>query len=183
MKYELRDCLRLHPLEQVLQAFGQMYAGSSLRDASNSLFCGSHNNRCALLHGWFAICRQWVILASCVHAAILMCHFQLCVVCISVAFNANPQASWFYYADALVDLPSTQDVSVHVEDGPSYIVTLYSGRLDAKALKETLAEDGLFLTRLNGVVLAFDASGMSRTIFDTDILAKTQAKKGEACPS
>ena len=58
---------------------------------------------------------------------------------------------------------------------------LYNGRLDVKALKEALAEDGLVLTKLNGVVPASDLDGMSRAIFTTDILAETQAKKGEAC--
>ncbi len=112
-----------------------------------------------------------------------MCHLQLRVVCMFVAFNAKPQASWFYHADAVVDVSPTQNVFLHIEDGPSYTVTLYGGRLDVKSLKETLADEGLVLMRLNGAVPAFDADGMSRTKFDADILAKTQAKKGEACPS
>lgn len=60
-------------------------------------------------------------------------------------------------------------------------MTLYNEGLDVKGLKEALAEDGLVLTKLNGVVPASDPDGMSRTIFNTDILAETQAKKGEAC--
>ena len=71
---------------------------------------------------------------------------------------------------------------MHIEDGKSYTVTLYNGRLNVKALKEALAEDGLVLTSPNGVVPASDQDGMSRTIFYADILAEAQAKKGEACP-
>jgi len=71
---------------------------------------------------------------------------------------------------------------VHIEDGTSYTVTLYSGRLDVKALKESMADEGLVLRTLNGVVPAYDANGMSRTVFNADILGKTQAKTGEAWP-
>lgn len=80
-------------------------------------------------------------------------------------------------------MPSTQDVSVHVEDGKSYTVTLYNGRLDGKALDKSLADDGLVLKTLNGVIPAFDEHGMSRTIFKADIRAQIQPKKGESCPS
>ena len=80
-------------------------------------------------------------------------------------------------------MPSTQDVSVHVEDGKLYTVTLYNGRLDVKALDKSLGDEGLVLKTLNGVIPAFDADGMSRTIFNADIQAKTQPKKGEPCTS
>ena len=80
-------------------------------------------------------------------------------------------------------MPSTQDVSVHVEDGKSYTVTLYNGRLDVKALDKSLADEGLVLKTLNGVIPAVDANGMSRTIFSADIQANTQPKKGESGPS
>lgn len=50
-----------------------------------------------------------------------------------------------------MDVSSTQDISVRIEDGKSYTVTLYNGRLDVKALEEALAADGLVLRRLNGV--------------------------------
>lgn len=83
-----------------------------------------------------------------------------------------------------MDVPTTQDVSLRTEEGEIlYTVTLYDGRLDVKALKDTLAVDGLVLKKLNGVVPAYDENGMSRTIFHADIQAKTQAKKGEASPS
>lgn len=78
-------------------------------------------------------------------------------------------------------MPSTQEVSVHIEDGKSYTVTLYNGRLDGKALDKSLAHDGLVLKSLNGVIPAFDENGMSRTIFKADIRAQTQPKKGESC--
>ncbi len=80
-------------------------------------------------------------------------------------------------------MPAEQEVSVHIEDGKSYTVTLYNGRLDVKALKETLADKGLVLEALNGVIPAYDANGMSRTVFNADIEGKTQPKKGEACQS
>ncbi len=79
-------------------------------------------------------------------------------------------------------MPAEREVSVHIEDGTSYTVTLYSGRLDVKALKESMADEGLVLRTLNGVVPAYDAYGMSRTVFNADIPGKTQAKTGEARP-
>lgn len=101
----------------------------------------------------------------------------------TVAAAAVENGDCFFHADTVVDVPAEREVSVHIEDGTSYTVTLYSGRLDVKALKESLADEGLVLRTLNGVVPAYDANGMSRTIFSTDIRGKTQAKKGEACPS
>ena len=71
---------------------------------------------------------------------------------------------------------------MHIENGTSYTVTLYSGRLDVKALKESMADEGLVLRTLNGVVPAYDANGMSRTVYHADILGKTKAKTGEARP-
>ncbi|KAL0043225.1 hypothetical protein WJX82_009851 [Trebouxia sp. C0006] len=86
--------------------------------------------------------------------------------------------NWTHTADTIVDVPAEREVSVHIEDGTSYTVTLYSGRLDVKALKESMADEGLVLRTLNGVVPAYDANGMSRTVYNADILGKTKAKTG-----
>ncbi len=51
----------------------------------------------------------------------------------------------------------------------------------SKPWTESLADEGLVLKTFNGVVAAYDANGMSRIVFDSNIQGKTQAKKGEAC--
>ena len=46
-----------------------------------------------------------------------------------------------------------------------------------ESFKKALAEDGLVLTKLDGVIPASDLDGMSRTIFNTDILADTSQER------
>ena len=109
-------------------------------------------------------------------------HTLLCFARVSVRQLLLPLLRCFLHADTIVDVPAEREVSVHIENGTSYTVTLYSGRLDVKALKESMADEGLVLRTLNGVVPAYDANGMSRTVYHADILGKTKAKTGEARP-
>ncbi len=83
-------------------------------------------------------------------------------------------------ADTAVEMPTEQEVCINIEDGKSYTVVLYDGRLDVVAFKERLANDGLVLNTLNGAVPAHDISGMSRTLFSADISGETQIKRGTA---
>ena len=73
-----------------------------------------------------------------------------------------------------------QQVCVQIEDGRSYPVMLYDGRLDVDAVKEQLANDNLLLTRLDGIIPSCDRSGMSRAAFTGDIRGQTKMKKGKA---
>ncbi|KAL0018480.1 hypothetical protein WJX77_008950 [Trebouxia sp. C0004] len=74
-----------------------------------------------------------------------------------------------------------QQVCVQIEDGRSYPVMLYDGRLDVDALKEQLADEGLLSTRLNGTLPNCDRS-VSRAAFTGDIRGQTKLKKGKvAC--
>ena len=77
-----------------------------------------------------------------------------------------------------MDVPTEQEVCIHIEDGKSYTVVLYNGRLDVVAFKDRLANDGLMLNTLNGSVPAHDTSGMSRTVYSQDISGETQIKRG-----
>ena len=76
-------------------------------------------------------------------------------------------------------MPAEQEVAVRIEDGSTYTVILFNGRLDVKAFKERLADEGLILKALNGAVPAYDSTGLSRTLFSGDIKGDTQAKKGK----
>ena len=97
-----------------------------------ALFCSSHSCRCTLLNGLFAVCCLWSILPSCI---LVVSFMWLPIVRTFVALNAKPQATCLYLAGVVVDILSTQDISAHIEYWKSYNVTLYNGRLDAKALK------------------------------------------------
>ncbi len=77
-----------------------------------------------------------------------------------------------------MDVPTEQEVCIHIEDGKAYTVVLYNGRLDVVAFKDRLANDGLMLNTLNGSVPAHDTSGMSRTVYSQDISGETQIKRG-----
>lgn len=72
---------------------------------------------------------------------------------------------------------------MHCEDGKSYPFTLYNGRLDVGALRTTWADDDLVLKILDGVGPSVDEHGMSRSVFNADIQARIQLKKGDSCPS
>ena len=66
---------------------------------------------------------------------------------------------------------------MHVEDGTSHTVTLYNGRLDVKALDKSLADEGLVLKALNGVIPAVDANGLSRAISSADVRQRHHPRK------
>ena len=89
-----------------------------------------------------------------------------------------PTLDWLF-ADAIVNMPAEQEVAVRIEDGSTYTVILFNGRLDVKAFKERLADEGLILKALNGAVPAYDSTGLSRTLFSGDIKGDTQAKQGK----
>lgn len=80
--------------------------------------------------------------------------------------------------DIAVNMGNQQQVCVQIEDGRSYPVMLYDGRLDVDAVKEQLANDNLLLTRLDGIIPSCDRSGMSRAAFTGDIRGQTKMKKG-----
>ena len=83
-------------------------------------------------------------------------------------------------ADIAINMGNQQQVCVRTEDGRSYPVMLFDGRLDVDASKEQLANEGLLLTRLNGTIPSCDRSGMSRAAFTGDIRGQNKLKKGKA---
>lgn len=80
--------------------------------------------------------------------------------------------------DIAINMGNQQQVCVRTEDGRSYPVMLFDGRLDVDASKEQLANEGLLLTRLNGTIPSCDRSGMSRAAFTGDIRGQSKLKKG-----
>ena len=82
-------------------------------------------------------------------------------------------------ADIAINMGNQQQVCVQIQDGRSYPVMLYDGRLDVDALKEQLADEGLLSTRLNGTLPNCDRS-VSRVAFTGDIRGQTKLKKGKA---
>lgn len=80
--------------------------------------------------------------------------------------------------DIAINMGNQQQVCVRTEDGRSYPVMLFDGRLDVDASKEQLANEGLLLTRLNGTIPSCDRSGMSRAAFTGDIRGQNKLKKG-----